>query len=320
MTFGMSPGVMAPPTIAQTLAAAAARLAAAGVADPRRDARLLIAAAIEAGPERLIAEPERVLGAAEAARIEASISRRAAREPVSRILGRRGFWSLEFEITPDTLDPRPDSEALVAAVLARIGAQGLVGAPLSVLDLGTGSGCLLLALLSELPAATGLGLDISAAALDVARRNARNLGLSDRARFEVGDWAEDWAGDWPGGWPGDSAAGSADSWQVIVSNPPYIKDNEIGDLAPEVARYDPKLALTAGSDGLDAYRKLLPRAARLLERVGVLALEVGRGQQDAVTALLVASGLTPLSRYRDLGGIERCLLATCGNSGDLARK
>ena len=312
----MSPGVMAPPTIAQTLAAAAARLAAAGVADPRRDARLLIAAAIEAGPERLIAEPERVLGAAEAARIEASISRRAAREPVSRILGRRGFWSLEFEITPDTLDPRPDSEALVAAVMARIGAQGLVGAPLSVLDLGTGSGCLLLALLSELPAATGLGLDISAAALDVARRNARNLGLSDRARFEVGDWAEDW----PGGWPGDLGAGSADSWQVIVSNPPYITDNEIGDLAPEVARYDPKLALTAGSDGLDAYRKLLPRAARLLERGGVLALEVGRGQQDAVTALLAASGLTPLSRYRDLGGIERCLLATRGNSGDLARK
>ena len=312
----MSPAVMAAPTIARTLAAAAARLAAAGVADPRRDARLLIAAAIEAGPERLIAEPERVLGAAEAARIEASISRRAAREPVSRILGRRGFWSLEFEITPDTLDPRPDSEALVAAVLARIGAQGLVGAPLSVLDLGTGSGCLLLALLSELPAATGLGLDISAAALDVARRNARNLGLSDRARFEIGDWA----GGWPGDWPGDWGAGSADSWQVIVSNPPYIKDSEIGDLAPEVARYDPKMALTAGSDGLDAYRNLLPRAARLLERGGVLALEVGRGQQDAVTALLAASGLTPLSRYRDLGGIERCLLATCGNPGEMARK
>ncbi len=201
-------------------------------------------------------------------------------------------------------------------MLARIGAQGLVGAPLSVLDLGTGSGCLLLALLSELPAATGLGLDISAAALEVARRNARNLGLSDRAQFEVGDWA----GDWPGGWSGDSAARLADSWQVIVSNPPYIPDSEIGDLAPEVARYDPKLALIAGSDGLDAYRKLLPRAARLLERGGVLALEVGRGQQDAVTGLLAASGLTLLSRYRDLGGIERCLLATCGTPGEMARK
>ena len=294
----------APATVARTLTAAAVRLKEAGVEDPRRDARLLIAAAIEAGPERLIAEPERVLEDAEAARIEASIARRAAREPVSRILGRRGFWSLELEITPDTLDPRPDSETLIAAVLARIEAQGLVGAPLTVLDLGTGSGCLLLALLSELPAATGLGLDISAAALEVARRNARKLGLSERARFVVGDWG----------------AGLGGSWQLIVSNPPYITDGEIGDLAPEVARYDPRLALTAGSDGLDAYRKLLPRAASLLGRGGMLALEVGRGQQDAVTALLAASGLTPRGRYRDLGGIERCLLASRGKPGESARK
>ncbi len=295
-------------TVARALAAAAARLAAAGVEDSRRDARLLIAAVIGAGPERLIAEPERVLDGAEAAGIEASIARRAAREPVSRILGRRGFWSLELEITPDTLDPRPDSETLVAAVLERIGAHGLVGAPLSVLDLGTGSGCLLLALLSELPAARGLGLDISAAALEVARRNARNLGLSHRARFVTGDWAGDWA------------VGLDGSWQVIVSNPPYITEAEIGELAPEVARYDPRLALTAGSDGLDAYRKLLPRAASLLGQGGILALEVGCGQQDAVTALLVASGLTLLSRYRDLGGIERCLLASRGKPGELARK
>lgn len=294
----------APATVARTLTAAAVRLKEAGVEDPRRDARLLIAAAIEAGPERLIAEPERVLEDAEAARIEASITRRAAREPVSRILGWRGFWSLELEITPDTLDPRPDSETLIAAVLARIEAQGLVGAPLTVLDLGTGSGCLLLALLSELPAATGLGLDISAAALEVARRNARKLGLSERARFVVGDWG----------------AGLGGSWQLIVSNPPYITDGEIGDLAPEVARYDPRLALTAGSDGLDAYRKLLPRAASLLGRGGMLALEVGRGQQDAVTALLAASGLTPRGRYRDLGGIERCLLASRGKPGESARK
>ena len=294
----------APATIAGALAAATARLEEAGVEDPRRDARILIAVALEAGPERLISEPERVLDAAEAARIEALIVRRVAREPVSRILGRRGFWTLELDITPDTLDPRPDSETLVGAVLERIEAEGLVGAPLSILDLGTGSGCLLLALLSELPAARGLGLDISAAALDVARRNARNLGLSDRARFATGDWG----------------AGLDGFWQVIVSNPPYITEAEIGELAPEVARYDPRMALTAGSDGLDAYRKLLPRAACLLAGGGVLALEVGREQQDAVTALLVASGLTPLSRYRDLGGIERCLLATCGNPVVLVRK
>jgi release factor glutamine methyltransferase len=295
---------MVPPTIAQTLTAAATRLAAAGIADPWRDARLLIAAAIEAGPEHLIAHPDRALDGAEAAQVEALISRRAAREPVSRILGRRGFWSLEFEITPDTLDPRPDSETLVAAVLERIGAQGLTGAPLSVLDFGTGSGCLLLALLSELPEARGLGLDISSAALDVARRNARNLGFLERVHFEVGDWG----------------AGLDGSWQLIVSNPPYITEAEIGDLAPEVARYDPRLALTAGFDGLDAYRELLPQAARLLELGGLLALEVGRGQQEAVTALLVASGFTPLGRYRDLGGIERCLLATRTKPGNSAKK
>ncbi len=294
----------APTTVDQALTAAAARLSAAGVEDPRRDARLLIAAAIEAGPAQLIAYPERALDGAEAARIEASLARRAAREPVSRILGRRGFWSLELEITPDTLDPRPDSETLVAAVLERIGAQGLVGAPLSVLDLGTGSGCLLLALLSELPAARGLGLDISAAALAVARRNARKLGLFHRARFALGDWG----------------SGLDGSWQLIVSNPPYITEGEIEDLAPEVARYDPRLALTAGPDGLDAYRKLLPQAARLLEPGGMLALEVGCGQQDAVTALLAGTGFIELGRYRDLGGIERCLLATCGKPGNSARK
>ncbi len=292
------------PTIAQALAATAARLAAAGIADPRRDARLLIAAAIGAGPEHLIAHPDRIFDGAEAAQVEALLARRAAREPVSRILGRREFWSLDFEITPDTLDPRPDSETLVAAVLDRIGAQGLVGAPLSVLDLGTGSGCLLLALLSELPAADGLGLDISAAALDVARRNARNLGFSNRARFAAGDWG----------------AGLDGSWQLIVSNPPYIKEAEIGELAPEVALYEPRLALIAGSDGLDAYRKLLPQAARLLDWGGILALEVGCGQQDAVTALLAESGFSPLGRYRDLGGIERCLLATRTNTGISAKK
>jgi release factor glutamine methyltransferase len=287
---------LAPPTIAATLTAAAARLDAAGVEDPRRDARLLIAAALEVGPEHPIAHPERPLERAEIARVEASIARRAAREPVSRILGRRGFWTLDLKITPDTLDPRPDSETLVAAVLERIGAQGLAGAPLEILDLGTGSGCLLLALLSELPSATGLGLDISAAALEVAVENARNLGFSDRTRFEPGDWG----------------AGLGGSWKVIVSNPPYIRDQEIGELAPEVARYDPKLALTAGPDGLDAYRALLPQAARLLAEGGVLALEVGRDQQDAVETEMASSGLAPLGRYRDLGGIERCLLASRG--------
>ena len=176
-------------------------------------------------------------------------------------------------------------------MLARIGNRT---ARLDILDLGTGCGCLLLALLRELPAARGLGLDFSEAALDVARENASGLGFSARARFERRDWA----------------AGVKGPWQVIVSNPPYIKEPEIDGLAPEVARYDPRSALMAGPDGLDAYRVLLPQAARLLDWGGILALEAGKGQQDAVEALLTAAGLTPLGWVRDLGGVERCLVAT----------
>jgi release factor glutamine methyltransferase len=290
-----------PASAARMLELAAARLRTAGVEGPRRDARLLLGAALGAGPELAIAHPGRRLDGPERARFERMIARRAAREPVSRILGRRGFWSLEFKITPDTLDPRPDSETLVEAVLAQIDDHA---APLSILDLGTGSGCLLLALLAELPAARGLGVDISEAALEVARENARFLGLSARARFERRDWA----------------MGLGGFWQAIVSNPPYIKETEIEGLAPEVARYDPKLALTAGPDGLDAYRALLPQAVQMLDRGGVLALEVGEGQQDAVEALLVATGLRPLIWSRDLAGIERCLVATRGKSRDSAKK
>ena len=290
-----------PATVARVLAAAAARLGAAGVEGTGRDARLLLAAALEAGPELPIAHPERVLDGSERARIERLIARRAAREPVSRILGRRGFWSLDFKITPDTLDPRPDSETLIEAVLGRIDDPA---APLHVLDLGTGCGCLLLALLSELPGARGLGVDISEAALGVARENADSLGLGARARFERRDWA----------------AGLSGPWQVIISNPPYIREREIEALAPEVAHHDPESALNAGPDGLDAYRALLPRAGRLLDRGGILALEVGKGQQDAVEVLLVATGLTPLGWVRDLGGIERCLVATRGNPWNSAKK
>jgi release factor glutamine methyltransferase len=280
-----------PATVARVLAAAAARLGAAGVEGAARDARLLLAAALEAGPELPTAHRERVLDGTERARIERLIARRAAREPVSRILGRRGFWSLDFKITPDTLDPRPDSETLIEAVLGRIDEPTT---PRHILDLGTGCGCLLLALLSELPGARGLGVDISEAALGVARKNADSLGFGARTRFERRDWA----------------AGLSGPWQVIISNPPYIKEREIEGLAPEVAHHDPKTALDAGPDGLDAYRALLPQAARLLDRGGTLALEVGKGQQDAVEALLVAAGLSPLGWVRDLGGIERCLVAT----------
>lgn len=289
-------------TLAQVVAAAGERLAAAGVEDPRRDARLLVCRLLGGGPELLLGWPERVLSAEETARIEAAVARRAAREPVSRILGEREFWSLPFALNGATLDPRPDSETLVAAVLQRVRARDTA---LRLLDLGTGSGCLLLALLSELPRAKGLGIDVSRAALSVARDNAGRLGLSARARFSRHSWDDGL--DLEGG-----------PWNVIVSNPPYIASTEIAGLAPEVSGYDPPAALDGGPDGLSAYRTLIPAAAAVLLPDGLLALEVGHGQAGAVEELCIAARLRPLVCVTDLGGVARCILAVKPRNGGLS--
>lgn len=286
-------------TLGEAVAAAAGRLAGAGIEDARRDARLLICRLLGAGPELLLARPERALSPEEAARIEAAVARRVAREPVSRILGEREFWSLPFGLNAATLDPRPDSETLVAAVLAALPDRA---APLTLLDLGTGSGCLLLALLSELPNATGCGIDISAAAVEQAAANAARLGLAGRARFLCHSWA--------GG-----LAIAAAGWDVVVSNPPYIASGEIAGLDPEVAAYDPPAALDGGADGLAAYRALIPAAAEVLRPGGLVALEIGRRQAAAVEALLGEAGLAVLERARDLAGVERCLLAAKAPDG-----
>ncbi|MHA1599392.1 MAG: peptide chain release factor N(5)-glutamine methyltransferase [Alphaproteobacteria bacterium] len=284
-------------TVEQALTTGAMRLCNAGVKAGRRDALLLLAAALKSDPNTLRVRPERSLDAAEWSAFESLLDRRAGREPVSRILGTREFWSLPFKITPDTLDPRPDSETLVDAVLARIGDRG---AAIDILDLGTGSGCLLLALLSELPAARGLGVDISEAALTIARQNAVALGLAGRADFLCASWGH--------------AVGGA--WQVIVSNPPYILLSEIPDLAPEVQDFDPPLALAGGPDGLDAYRALAPEIARLMAPGGLAALEIEMTQTETIEALLRAAGLQNIGRERDLAGNWRCLLA--GNAGQPA--
>jgi release factor glutamine methyltransferase len=290
-------------TLSETVAAAAARLEAAGVEAARRDARLLACRLLGGGPELLLAQGSRELTADEAARIEAAVTRRAAREPVSRILGEREFWSLSFGLNGATLDPRADSETLVEAVLAEVGDRA---APLRILDLGTGSGCLLLALLSELPQAAGCGIDISAEAVAQAGDNARRLGLSGRARFLVHSWGQ-----------GLTLGGAPDpvAWDLIVSNPPYIASSEIAGLAPEVAGFDPAAALDGGTDGLDAYRALIPPAAAVLRPGGLLALEIGYGQAAAVEGLLQAAGLVLLRRAADLAGIERCLLARMAPGG-----
>ncbi len=257
------------------LAALANRLAAAGIAEPRRELRLL---QIEAGGAGSLADwPDRPHPG-----LEALANRRAAREPVSRIVGRREFWSRDFLLTPETFDPRPDSETVVEAALAAMPAFA------SVLDLGTGSGCLLAALLSERPGARGLGIDRSPAACLAARRNLKGL----RALVAAGDW-------------GTAVAGRFD---LVVSNPPYIPSAEIAALMPEVRDHDPRLALDGGADGLDAYRVLLEDLPRLLSRGGVAVLELGVGQAQAVAALAEAKGLQVREIRADLAGIPRAMV------------
>ena len=213
-----------------------------------------------------------------------------ARRPISQILGHREFWSLDFEVTEATLDPRPDSETLVAAVLERM------ASPARILDLGTGTGCLLLSLLHERPGAWGLGIDRSPAAAAVAARNARRLGLGARAAFAVSDW--------------DSALSG--TFEAVVSNPPYIPDAEIEGLAPEVAWHEPRSALAGGVDGLDAYRRIARVLPSLLAPGGLAALEVGAGQAPDVARLLAAEGLVEIATAHDLASVERVVLAKKG--------
>jgi release factor glutamine methyltransferase len=276
-------------TVGEALIQAVKRLGEAGIERPQAEARILLEAASGRGRGQIIAFPEHPLTPAQCENFEAQVARRCAREPISRILGSREFWSLRFAVGPATLDPRPDSETLVAAVLARIPDRD---AEIALLDLGTGTGCLLLALLSELPQARGIGIDISAAARDIAAANAKALGLEEQAEFRLGDWSRDISA----------------QFDVILSNPPYIESTSIDGLEPEVAQFDPRAALDGGADGLSAYRALIPQAAERLKPGGLLALEIGAGQGPAVRGLATDAGLTDLGSAEDLAGIERCLL------------
>jgi release factor glutamine methyltransferase len=261
------------PTTSRTAALAALAEAFAGVVDaPAREAALVLRAA-GLRPTDLIAERY--------------AARRAAGEPLSRILGRREFWGLEFALSPETLDPRPDTETIVEAALAAF--AGRRGEALRIVDFGVGSGALLAALLSELPAARGVGVDLSPGAAAQARANLESLGLEARAEIRVGDWAE----------------GLDGPFDLIVANPPYIRSGDIAGLAREVRDHDPRLALDGGADGLDAYRALTPQIARLLAPAGRFLVEVGAGQADAVKALATAAGLADLATHRDLAGVER---------------
>lgn len=278
-------------TLTDALRSAIRTLAAAGIPDPAVDARILLLAATGLDRVALIRDPDLPVAGEAGARFDGWLARRAAREPVSRILGTRDFWGLTLAVTPDVLDPRPDTETLVAAVLAALGPRR--AAPLRLLDLGTGSGAILCALLAELPAATGWAVDRSAGACGVARRNLAAHGFAARSLVVQGDWA--------------SALTSA-GFDAVVSNPPYIESAAIPGLDRDVREHDPLAALDGGADGLAAYRVLTADLPRLLAPGGIAGLEVGRGQDGQVAAWMARAGLDGVDIHPDLAGIGRAVV------------
>lgn len=278
------PGREASVTAREALRLGAARLAAAGVDNPRLDARLLLAHAEGVGQAALVADPDR---AVDGARYDVLLARRAAREPLAYVVGSQEFWSLPFQVSPATLIPRADSEAVVEAALGALPPDH----PGPVLDLGTGTGCLLLAVLHERPLAWGVGVDVAPETAGLAAGNARALGLAGRATFLAGDWDATLAG----------------RFALVLSNPPYVAEGELPGLQPEVARWEPRRALDGGGDGLGAYRRVVARLPWLLAPGGSAVLEVGAGQAEAVAALAGEAGLRVGETQADLGGTIRAL-------------
>ena len=283
---------MRAPTIEAARRALTARLTTAAIESAELDARILTGHALGLDLTGLISAAQRQLTSDESARLEEFAHRRLAGEPVARIIGEREFWGLPLQLSSATLVPRPDTETVVELALELLRAGGSLDRRLRIADLGTGSGAILLALLSELPAAHGFGTDISEDALQTAAANAARAGLSDRATFIACDYA----------------SGLAAPFDLIVSNPPYIRSADIGGLAVEVRNHDPLAALDGGADGLDAYRALIPQAASLLAPGGALVVEAGEGQSGQIQALMTAAGLTPATAPKaDLAGIPRAV-------------
>jgi len=283
-------------TLAHARRAWTAQLRAGGIATPELDARILIGHALGLDHAALAAAQDRRLDAAEEDAIAVLVQRRLAREPIARIVGRKEFWSLPFRVNAATLVPRPETETVGETALAAIDARGPRSRTLRIADLGTGCGALLLALLSELPGAIGVGSDISVDALVVAQDNAAHLDLT-RAAFVACDLA----------------AALRGPFDLIVCNPPYIASGDIGTLAPEVRDFEPRRALDGGADGLDFYRRIAAAAPALLASDGALVVELGIGQANSVATLFAAAGLAPSPPRPDLLGVPRALLATKGH-------
>jgi len=289
---GTPAAVMSGATVGEARRAWARRLQAGGVDSPALDARILIGRALNLDHAGLAAADARPLTRPEQNAIADFAQRRLAGEPVARILGRKEFWSLDLTVGAATLLPRPETETVVEAVLAALGGAGGRAQPLHIADLGTGSGALLLALLSELPNAAGVGTDVSVAALAIARDNARRLGLQ-RAAFVACDMA----------------AALGRRFDIVVSNPPYVASGDIAGLPAEVRLFDPPRALDGGADGLDCYRAIARAAPALLAPEGLIAVELGAGQAGPVAALFAAAGLAPAPPRPDLNGVPRALIA-----------
>ncbi len=287
------PGLKADASVADCLRLLSQSFKLAQIESAEADARLLVGQALHLSRAQLAAETDRLLEAREIDVISALAARRLKHEPVARILGRKEFWSLELQVTPAVLVPRPETETVIESALDAVTMRGLRMEKLRVLDIGTGSGALLLAMLRELPNAAGTGTDISADALAVARANAERHRLQTRCTFAATD----------------IAGGLAGPFDFIVSNPPYIASGDIASLPPEVRDYDPRQALDGGADGLDCYRAIAQEVPRLLASGGRLIVELGAGQDKAVSTLFTKAGLSVVDTRKDLAGIVRTLSA-----------
>ncbi len=283
-------------TLNQAFVEAACALRQGGIETPELDARLLLCHAAGLSHEAYVARSREALQPATRVRLDAGLARRLKHEPVARITGTREFYGRKFCVDPHELDPRPDTETLIVAALAHLARKGLHDSPLTLLDLGTGTGCILVTLLAELPRARGLGTDMSCGALASAAKNAMRLGVGARAAFVAADWL-------------DAVEGKFD---LILSNPPYLASGEIAALADEVAAFDPILALDGGPDGLDAYRRIAARAGDVLAEDGRLFVEIGAVHGDAVAGIFRAAGLRLDGHEgvrQDLAGRPRVVVA-----------
>ncbi|OYU39043.1 MAG: protein-(glutamine-N5) methyltransferase, release factor-specific [Pseudorhodobacter sp. PARRP1] len=280
-------------TAQDALRLAIPRLTAAGIDNAPRDARLLLAHAMGIAADRLTLHlPDALTDTAQAA-FEAAIAARITHQPVAQITGQRQFWGRNVKVTQDTLDPRPETEILVAEALSR---------PfVNMLDLGTGTGCILLSCLADMPMARGVGSDLSAAALAVAQENASRLHLSTRARFVQSDWLKAIQG----------------RFDLITSNPPYIAATEMPHLSPDVLQWEPHAALTPGGDGLDAYRAIAAQAPARLLAGGRLLLEIGPTQAGVVSQMLAAQGLANIRTLQDFDGRDRVVCGEKPQEGDM---